>query len=516
MQLDKGILYSLLSGLSLLFLLGFLVYWNVDNYNRTKEELKQDLSDQMDLSIAEYQDSLIQGIFKIIEIDSTGTPNLDFSYVFSTDSVTHEITPKTHTVRGNQSTASDKKTRQSSDTTLTVMYDAKNDRKIIAWKSDIIHIDQTIDIKIDTTEITTINLQDRAVFDSLSKQVADIDIVADSSLSTFPNIYASINKIYKQRLDEAQLPSNHVIKTQLEIETEDIPRIAIAYSYGSLSGDQQPYAIFEGSSIYVLKEILPSLILSILLLGGVATSFYLIIKNWRSQLQLAAVKDEFISNMTHELKTPISTVGVALEALENFGVIDDREKRKEYLDISKHELERLKILVDKVLKMSTLDKDLDTVNFSKLDIRQITEGMLHSMSPHFKKHEASINYNCKGDDFSLQGDKVHLVNVLYNIIDNAIKYSIDRPHININLTEDHSHVSLSVRDHGPGIDSAYLPKIFDRLFRIPTDARHNVKGHGLGLHYVKTVIEKHRGTITATSEKGKGTTFFIKIPREID
>ncbi len=514
MQADKGRLYSTLASLSMLFLMAFLIYWNVDNYRRTKRALKQDLADQMDLAIAEYQDSLIQGIFKSIEVDSTGDVNFDATYVFSTDHGTNEISLQTHNVYGKGQSKSDTSAQgQSStviDTSLTVMYDAANDRKVIAWNNDISYV-----IKIDSFDFETIDLTDSTTFDSLTTLMSDITSRNKSLNTKLPKIYSSINDIYIQRLQQADLPTNHSIRTLKQIGTTDISAMAIPYTYGTLSGDHLPYAVFEKSGVHIFRVILPSLILSLLLLGGIATSFYLILKNWRDQLHLTAVKEEFISNMTHELKTPISTVGVALEALENFGVIDDKEKRKEYLDISKHELDRLNILVDKVIKMSTLDQDLDSLRFEDLDIREITEDMLRSMSLHFKKHDTSINYSYNGVDFIVQGDKVHMINVLYNIIDNAIKYSGKGAIVHLELIEDLQYIVLAIKDHGPGIDKVYLPKIFDRMFRVPSDARHNVKGYGLGLHYAKTVIEKHQGTISVTSEIGKATTFLIKIPKII-
>jgi len=519
MQSNKGRPYSFLAGLSLLFLMGFLIYWNVDNYNRTKQELKQDLSVQMDLSIAQYQDSLIQGIFRLIEIDSSGTPTFNATYTFARNGNMHELSTQTHNVHG-VSPSQDVKSIESGmtqgDSSLTVMYDSVNDRKIVAWNKDISHFQSSFEIIIDTTDITGINLHDAKTIDSLSKQIAEIGALDDSTKTILPKIYARINEIYIKRLQDAQLPTDHIVTTLAELGTPDTPSVAIAYSYGTLTGDSLPYAVFEQSGLYVLKQRLPSIILSMLLFSSVATSFFIILKNWKNQLQLTAVKEEFISNMTHELKTPISTVGVALEALENFGVIDDKEKRKEYLDISKHELHRLRILVDKVIKMSTLDQDLDVINFEDIDLRQITEDTIHSMSLLFKKSNAVVACQYKGDDFIVLGNRVHLVNVLYNIIDNAIKYSGDSAQINVDIEASQHEVTVSIQDHGPGIDQAYLPKIFDRLFRVPSHDQHNVKGHGLGLHYAKTVIEKHKGTITAWSKKETGTTFLIKIPKNLD
>ncbi len=231
-------------------------------------------------------------------------------------------------------------------------------------------------------------------------------------------------------------------------------------------------------------------------------------------MRLTAIKNEFISNMTHELKTPISTVGVALEALGSFGVIDDIHKRKEYLDISKHELGRLKILVDKVLKMSTLEQDLDVLSFSKVNIRELAEDMLHSMNLHFEKHDVDLDYQVDGTNFEVSGDKVHLINVLYNLIDNAIKYSGEKPQLTVKLKSDYNSVSITVADQGDGIPKEYISKVFDRLFRVPSDDKHNVKGHGLGLHYVKTVIERHAGNVSVTSKIGLGTSFNITIPKK--
>ena len=518
--MDKSSLYSTLTGASLFFLLAFLIYWNIDHYKRIKQDLKQDLTDQMELAVAEYQDSLIQDIFRVIEVDSFGSRDLDLSVQISTDDATHLLTSTSHDIRGRN----DNHTRQESsdfffvpeestnpDTALTVMYDEERERKIIVWNSDITQ--DSFKLNYDTTEVKSIDLSDLPELGSITKRVENITMISDSSIQELPRIYARLHTIYNRRLQQANINIDHLIETPKQQGAKDLPFMAIAFTYGNLHGDERPYAVFKNAQAYILKKISPNILLSLLLLGAVGVSFYLILSNMKAQLGLTAVKDEFISNMTHELKTPIATVGVALEALDNFGVIDDKKKRQEYLDISKHELERLKILVDKVLKMSTLDQDLDTINFTDINIKELTESMLHSMSLHFKKHGADVDYTSSGEDYSTRGDKIHLVNVLYNIIDNAIKYSRKDPKINIQLDSTDHHISISIKDNGPGISKEYLPRIFDRLFRVPNHARHNVKGHGLGLHYAKSVIEKHRGSIAASSELGKSTTFLIKLPR---
>lgn len=518
--MEKVTLHSVLTGLSLISLLAFLTYWNIDNYNRVKKDLKQDLTDQMELAVAEYQDSIIQDIFQIIEVDTFGPRSLDVAVQITTDDASHHITQQSHDIRGHQEGhLIDENSdfsfvpggRAHADSALTVMYDDERDRRIVVWNSDVVQ--GSMEIRYDTSDITSFDLNDLPDLDSITMRVKNFVETSDSSIQHLPRIYERLNNIYTNRLAEVNLHLGHQIEKPKAGGAKDLPYMAIAFTYGTLQGDERPYAVFGNANTYVLKKILPNILLSLLLLGAVGISFFLIISNWKSQMRLTAVKDEFISNMTHELKTPIATVGVALEALDNFGVIDDKVKRQEYLDISKHELERLKILVDKVLKMSTLDQDLDTINFTEVDIKQLTEDMLHSMSLHLKKHDAEVDYTSSGKHFTTKGDKVHLVNVLYNIIDNAIKYSKEDPKIEIRLNSTDQYINIEIQDNGQGISKEYLPRIFDRLFRVPNQSRHNVKGHGLGLHYVKSVVEKHHGTITASSQLGSGTLFNIKLPR---
>jgi len=508
MEKDKIRVYNILAGLSLLFLLAFLAYWNCDNYRRTKLELKQNLSDQMDLAVAEYQDSILQNIFKMIDIDSfkSATDSLEITLEYSTSrGDTHVLAPDSHTIHGPKK--SGRRQLIESDSVLSVLYDAELDRKIVVWNSDITQ--SSFDINYDTTTLESYDLQIH--IDTMA--IKDLSSKSFDTSQPIPQIYASIHEIYRKRLKDEDLDIDHVIA---KLSNQDTSSMIVPFTYGNLQGSERPHVIFQGYKTHILKKLLPNFLLSLLLLSAVTASFMIILRNWKSQLRLAEIKDEFISNMTHELKTPISTVGVALEALDSFGVIDDKDKREEYLNISKHELERLNILVDKVLKMSTLEQDLDISSFEKVDFRQLTEDMLHSMQLHFKKNKAQVAYNFSGDDFTLKGDKIHLINVLYNIIDNAIKYAKDKPKLDIDLTSNSKQVSITVSDNGLGIAKEYLPRIFDRLFRVPTHARHNVKGHGLGLHYVKSVIKKHSGTITASSTPGVGTSFIIHIPKDID
>jgi len=222
---------------------------------------------------------------------------------------------------------------------------------------------------------------------------------------------------------------------------------------------------------------------------------------------------KFVNNMTHELKTPISTVAVALEVLGNYGAINDPQKSKEYIDIAQHEVNRLNMLIDKVLKMSMFENGVIKMSKEEVDLKKIVNAILASMKLHFDKYQVKIDFNCIGEKFTITGDAVHITNVIYNLIDNAIKYSKDNPKINLNLFSKKDTLELTVTDNGIGIPKEDVTKIFAQFYRVPSDNVHDVKGHGLGLNYVQSIIEEHNGKISVESEFGKGSSFIIKLPK---
>jgi len=233
------------------------------------------------------------------------------------------------------------------------------------------------------------------------------------------------------------------------------------------------------------------------------------------QQRLAEIKNEFINNITHELKTPIATVGVAIEALKSFNAIDDKEKTKEYLDISSNELQRLELLVDNVLKLSMFEKKQIALNKEQFDLKELTQKVLDSMRPQFGKSKALVNFSAKGDNFLIKADKLHITSVIYNLLDNALKYCKEDPLINVQLSSQQNFIELRVSDNGIGIAPEYCNKIFDKFFRVPTGNKHDVKGYGLGLSYVSEIIKRHMGFISVESDLNKGSVFTARIPVEV-
>lgn len=341
--------------------------------------------------------------------------------------------------------------------------------------------------------------------DLLQKKSTLYDSIPLSKIdSAFKKILAK-NDINLPYLISKQPYGKTTYKVSLKsIETGQFP-------IGFNSGSSYKATIFNPAS-YIIKKISPQIIVSLLVIVFTIISFVFLYRSLASQKRLTEIKNDFISNITHELKTPIATVNVAVEALRSFGVLQDPERSKEYLDISALELQRLSLLVDKVLKLSLFENKEIELNIELIDLLQLIQEVMATMKLQFDKHKAGINLITEGEQFLIKADKIHITGVIYNLLDNALKYSKDDPQITITLSSSNESVMLSVQDNGIGIAREYQPKIFDKFFRVPTGDKHNIKGYGLGLSYVYYIIEKHKGRINLQSEFGKGSIFTIKLP----
>lgn len=260
---------------------------------------------------------------------------------------------------------------------------------------------------------------------------------------------------------------------------------------------------------YRMRYYLASSILMILL---TCTAFYFILKLLRSQQLYAAAKSDFTSNMTHELKTPIATVLVAMESIKKYKLINNPETLQSYLDITQHEMRRLDLMVEKALNISSGTETGQPLNLELYDVQSGLQQVVSSMQ--LQNSDANIQFNLLEEPCFVYGDPVHLTNIFYNLIDNAFKYSSGKNlFLEINCKYDAEKVTLSFKDNGPGIDKIYHQKIFERFFRVPAKGdTHNIKGSGLGLHYVKQIVENHGGSIKVKSEPGNGTNFIITLP----
>lgn len=275
-------------------------------------------------------------------------------------------------------------------------------------------------------------------------------------------------------------------------------------------------AVFQDYKGYLVQKVLPNALFSSFLLSLTTLAFWLIFKTLKQQQKIARQKNEFVSNVTHELKTPLTTVGVALEALSDFEVLQNPEKAKEYLDISKLELDRLNLLVDKVLSVSMFEHQEMQLKPETLDLVATTRQVIHAMTLQAKSVGATINFHADSNPCMVFCDQLHLNGVVYNLLDNALKYRRETPEIEVSIgkamREGIAFYNLAVRDNGIGISAEHQSQIFEKFFRVPAGDTHNVKGHGLGLSYVAHVVKEHGGCVWVDSVPGTGSRFIVEIP----
>lgn len=268
---------------------------------------------------------------------------------------------------------------------------------------------------------------------------------------------------------------------------------------------------FRTHNDYIIKKMLYGSILSIVLVFIMIVSFIYLVRTILKQKQLAEMKDDFINNLTHEFKTPIATISVAIEGMQNFNALKDPEKTNRYLAISKSELNRLNSMVSNVLNVASQEKnsiELDKIEVSLEEIVKEVIGM-----EYFRTTKAvNFNVTINKDANLIKVDPFHFKNVLTNLVDNAVKYANDVVEITISAIIQQNRLCLKIKDNGIGIPTSSQKYIFDKFYRVSNGNIYNVKGIGLGLSYVKSIILAHDGSITVKSEVGFGTEFTIFIP----
>lgn len=229
------------------------------------------------------------------------------------------------------------------------------------------------------------------------------------------------------------------------------------------------------------------------------------------QKKLSEIQKDFINNMTHEFKTPISTIALSSDVLQSDGILSQPERLTQYAQIIKKESTRLQNQVDTVLQMATVEKETINLNLQEINLNELIEQSVQSARLNLKEG-GHIEFESDIENCMIKADKVHLTNIIYNLLDNAIKYNDHRQQISVELKNKDYAIELSITDNGKGIDKKEHDLIFKKFYRVPTGNVHNVKGFGLGLYYVRMMVEAHQGKIHVESSNG-GTTFVINLPR---
>ena len=485
MKEHRNLVTRLLMISSILLLIALQVLWLTNSYEKAYLDFRRESGMLLKNSVSAVRDSLFVRLEERFKADSIDHRNL----LFRSDSLNLKF-------RGGDSANvfSEKKlivssgVRRDSSVTYTQSQSSSR-RKADNQRTFVVHLGpDTLDLDL-LSKYYKKNLGSAGILSSF--QIKPImnrppgsgrwpDEVADHEEAAMPNIYSDT------------------------ISTEPASFIGPFDSY---------VAVFPGMTSVILKEIAPQILFSALLTVIVLTSFIVIYHSLRSQQRLNELKNDFISNVTHELKTPVATVSVALEALKDFHALDDPERTKEYLSIAQNELSRLSLMTDKILKASAFESQGVDFVAQNVNLHSIIEQVLSSLKLVFEKNNLDVVYTSTGSNFQLRASEIHLTNVIYNLVDNALKYGNGQSKIDMALTASDDHLDFAIRDYGIGIAKEYQKKIFEKFFRVPTGDVHDIKGYGLGLNYVAGVVQKHGGTIGVESEIGKGSLFKIRLPK---
>jgi two-component system phosphate regulon sensor histidine kinase PhoR len=251
-----------------------------------------------------------------------------------------------------------------------------------------------------------------------------------------------------------------------------------------------------------------SLVLTLLMLVLFTFALYVIFR----QKKLSDIKNDFVNNMTHELKTPISTISLASQMLSDSSIPDEKKNLGHISRIIQTESKRLGYQVERVLQMAVLDQGHLVLKKIPVSMNEIISMVIQNFRLQIENKQGKIEVIDEATEDRVDGDKVHLMNVVTNLVDNAVKYSGEQPQIVVKMRNANDSFCFSVQDNGIGIAKDDQKKVFDRFYRVSTGNVHDVKGFGLGLSYVKLIVEQHGGTIRLFSEFNKGTTFDITIP----
>jgi len=286
---------------------------------------------------------------------------------------------------------------------------------------------------------------------------------------------------------------------------------AIRYDYEFNRHHSQRYQlIFEPIDLLVLKQMTGILLTSFVIFLILGFSFWFLIRTLLKQKTLDEMKSDFTNNITHELKTPIAVAYAANDALLNFNQAEEKSKRDQYLRISQEQLQRLSGLVEQILSMSMERRKTFRLHPEEINLKELITPLIEQ---HQLKADKPVHISLKiePETLSIVADRTHFSNIVSNLIDNAVKYSKEKAELSISCRQSGATVTISVADRGIGIPIDKQKHIFDKFYRVPTGNLHNIKGYGLGLFYVKSMVEKHGGTITVKSEPDKGSTFTITL-----
>lgn len=337
-------------------------------------------------------------------------------------------------------------------------------------------------------------VQNKEIEYLLKKELAERDIKIDFEFAVYSNTLAT-----RVRSEDFSLEYPTTYAVPLFVNQEGFSKYQLIVN-------------FTGKKGYVLSTIKSMTILSIIFTLIIVIAYSSALSQLMQQRQISQIKTDFINNMTHELKTPIATINLALDSVKNPKISGDPEKVQRYLGMIREENKRMHAQVENVLRISQLEKNELNIKKERLKLHDIIEDAVTHVSLIVENREGYIKSHLGALKSTVLANDSHFTNVVVNILDNGIKYSEGPPKIDIYTENVKNSIVLRIKDQGVGMSKVAQRKIFEKFFREHTGDLHNVKGHGLGLTYVKRIVDDHHGQIWVESERGKGSTFIIKLP----
>jgi two-component system phosphate regulon sensor histidine kinase PhoR len=499
-------------------------FWNYKNYEENKVRVDNEIQLSLDNAIEEYY-------AKLAKTDYTTILNLNNS---SKDAFSRSF-PKLDTLLKHSTTFKKFKEGIKKDTVkiktrfeVTEISFKSNDGSFEKEKDTIVKYLKKINNPINDIspeqikEIKIGKENDLQIF--TGKKVADSLKLIKSlqpifiSFSTNEIDYKQLDSLVKNQLHQKNIPIefsfNHYKKDSIFFTSKDSIlsnnfEKSVFSKSTFLKNNERFELSYNNINFEALKRSSSGILLSFILSLLIISCLFYLLKIIKQQKELATIKNDLISNITHEFKTPIATISTAIEAIENFNVLEDKVKTKKYLGISSVQLEKLHQMVEIILETATLDSEQLLLKKEKID-------SIHLIQKIVAKHQLlcnskTIHFQSNTDTIFINADAFHLENVISNLIDNAVKYGGNTIEININSNEKFTEISVS--DDGNGIEKNQQERIFEQFYRVPKGNTHDVKGFGIGLYYCKKIIEKHQGTIAVNSSK-KQTIFKIQLPNE--
>ncbi|GAA4827327.1 HAMP domain-containing sensor histidine kinase [Algivirga pacifica] len=388
--------------------------------------------------------------------------------------------------------------------------------------------DSTKSIRSEAISFLTKVEQKRELLDLLMHKMAMMEEL--SLQERMP--YATLDSLLKQEMSHRgiQIPYDFVVKhSKGELSSivyaSDSSKVknvlgsqyhVVLFPEGLFDRENMLYIEFPQEDRYILRKMWAVLISSMVFILLTIFSFVFAVMTIIKQKRISDITNDFISNMTHELKTPISTVSLACEALLDPDVQKMPSIHNRYLNVIKDENNRLATQVEKVLQIAKLEKEKAKLKLVETDVHKLINKAVKNTMIQVESREGTLVKELKAKNSVIVADEVHLSNIIYNLLDNANKYSPEVPEIRIKTENDlrKKGIKIIIEDRGQGIPKESIDKIFDKFYRVPTGNIHNVKGFGLGLSYVKGIVQAHNGTIEVKSKVNKGSTFTIYLPFE--